>query len=101
MTPATTTTRRRLFTEPFTEALQQQHCIITTLTTISRLFLVLLFEALALRIVALALTSRDTVLTDEALVLALALRVQALALALALRVQALAWTLKEIGRAHV
>src|SRR3989442_1756097 len=78
-TTTTTTTRRSIFTE----ALQQQHCHIalhcycnnieaalqqhcdatpttttTTSTTISRLFLVLLFEALALRIVALALTSR-------------------------------------------
>src|SRR3989442_2252404 len=113
-TTTTITTRRSVFTE----ALQQQHCYIalhcycnnieaalqqhcdatpttttTTSITISRLFLVLLFEALALRIVALALPSRDEALTVEALALALALRVQALALALALRVQALALAL--------
>ena len=51
----------------------------------------LLFEALALRIVELTLASRDGALTFESL--ALALRVQALALALALRVQALALAL--------
>src|SRR3989442_242487 len=75
----------------------QQHCdatpttTTTTSTTISRLFLVLWFEALALRIVALASASRDEGLTVEALALASALRVQALALAL--RVQALALAL--------